>query len=196
MIEQDKVPNHFSYTQVAFSVAWFLFCVVAFSDAGFNMLLILVALPVTVIWGLVWLIRLIMSLKRQRRGVAEVKRNIFYWLIEPVLVILPLVLALAGVFSSVRFALSEHALSVYAEQVRAGKVDLAFEFNHPKRQVGLYSVTFTDILPDGTVRILTSSHGLLDRAGFANSSHIPPLMQGEDSYKHIHQQWWYWYESW
>jgi hypothetical protein len=196
MSEQNKLSNQFSYTQLLFGVVWFLFCVVAFSDAGFNMLLILVALPVTLIWGLVWLIRLILSLKRQRRGVVEAKRNISYWSIEPVFVILPLVLALTGVFSSVRFALSEHALSVYAEQVRAGKIDLAFEFNHPKRQVGLYSITFTDILSDGTVRVLTSSHGIFDRAGFANSSHTPPQRQGEDFYKHIHQQWWYWHESW
>lgn len=192
MSEQDKVLNYFSYTQVALGVAWFLFCVVAFSNAGFNMLLILVALPVTVIWGLVWLIRLIVYLKRQRSGVVVLKR----WVIEPVFVILPLFLALTGVFSSARFALSEQALSDYAEQVRAGKVDLVFEFNHPSRWVGLYSVTFTDLLPDGTVRMATSPHGLLDRAGFANSLHIPPSRQGEDSYEHIHQQWWYWYESW
>ncbi|MDO9365488.1 MAG: hypothetical protein Q7T58_03965 [Methylotenera sp.] len=190
------MANYPSNMQVGFGVAWFLCCVVAFSDAGFNMLLILVALPVALIWGMVWLIRLIVSLKRQRSATVEVKRSVVYWLAEPVIVLFPLVLALTGVFSSARFVLSERALSDYVEQVRAGKVDLAFEFNHPRRQVGLYSVTFTDLLPDGTVRMLTSSHGLLDRAGFANSSHTPPSRQGEDSYEHIHQQWWYWYESW
>lgn len=41
-----------------------------------------------------------------------------------------------------------------------------------------------------------SLHRLLDRAIFANSPHSPPPRLGEDSYKHIHQQWWYWYESW
>ena len=196
MNEPLKKVYRLSRTVIALSIVWFMFCAIAFSDAGFNMLLVLAALPVAAVWGLVWLIRMFVSLKHQYYGVAGFKNNLSYWLFEPVVVVFPLVLALMGVFSSVRFALSEQALSNYAEQVRSGNVNLAFEFNHPSRRVGLYSVTFTDLLPDGTVRMLTSSHGLMDRAGFANSPQTPPPRRGEDSYKHIHQQWWFWYESW
>lgn len=194
MSGQDNKAYRLSRTVMALGVIWFVFCAIAFSDAGFSILFVLLALPVTFVWSLLWLIRLALSMKRQ--NIAGFKNNLSYWLFEPVVIVLPLILALTGVFSSVRFVLSEQALSSYAENVRAGKVDLEFEFNHPARHVGLYTVTFTDLLADGTVRMLTSSHGVLDRAGFANSPANPPLKQGEDSYKHIHRQWWYWYESW
>jgi hypothetical protein len=196
MNAQDKTPKKLSIFTIIAGILWFIFCVIAFSNAGFNTLIILVALPVTVVWSLVWLIRLIVSLNRQRQGGSYVRKSLTYWLFEPAVIIVPLVLSLLGVFTSARFALSEQALVSYVASVRAGKVNLAFEFNHPPRHVGLYTVTFTDLLPDGTVRVLTSSHGVLDRAGFANSPQTPPPRQGEDSYKHIHQQWWYWYESW
>jgi len=175
---------------------WLIFCIAAFSNAGTNVLIALVAIPVALIWGTTWLVRLVVSLRNRGHDGAKIQHSLCYWLFEPVVIILPLILAQLGVFSIARFALSEQALSNYAEQVRSGNVNLAFEFNHPPRQVGLYSVTFTDLLPDGTVRVLTSSHGLLDRAGFANSPQTPPPRRGEDFYKHIHQQWWYWYESW
>jgi len=196
MNELGKMAHHPRFAVIVLGMMWFVFCIIAFSNVGFNMLLVLIALPVTALWGVVWLVRLVIALRRQHYAVTVIKNNLSYWLFEPVIVVLPLVLALLGVFSSARFLMSEQALSNYAEHVRAGKVDLAIEFNHLPRRVGLYSVTFTDLLPDGTVRMLTSSHGLLDRAGFANSPHSPPPRQGEDSYKHIHQQWWYWYESW
>lgn len=175
---------------------WIVFCIGAFSNAGSNILFALVAIPVALIWGSMWLLRLVVSFRNKGQDRTGINHSLCYWLFEPVVIILPLILAQLGVFSIARFSLSEQALSNYAERVRSGNVNLAFEFNHPPRRVGLYSVTFTDLLPDGTVRVLTSSHGLLDRAGFANSPQTPPPRRGEDSYKHIHQQWWYWYESW
>lgn len=196
MNELGKRAHHPRFAVIVLGMMWFVFCIIAFSNVGFNMLLVLIALPVTALWGVVWLVRLVIALRRQHYAVTVVKNNLSYWLFEPVIVVLPLVLALSGVFSSARFLMSEQALSNYAEHVRASKVNLSVEFGHPSRRVGLYSVTFTDLLPDGTVRVLTSSHDLLDRAGFANSPHSPPPRLGGDSYKHIHQQWWYWYESW
>jgi hypothetical protein len=186
----------FSRFAILTGIVWLAFCATAFSNAGSNILLVLVALPIAVSWGIFWLIRLVMSMRKKQQDEGKIKRPLAFWLFEPAVIILPLALSLLGVFSSARFALSEQALVDYVENVRAGKVDLAFEFNHPPRHTGLYTVTFTDLLPDGTVRMLTSAHRVLDRAGFANSPHDPPPRQGEDSYKHIHQQWWYWYESW
>jgi hypothetical protein len=195
MSEQDKtLYRHYLYMILA-GVFWLLFCVIAFSDAGFNILFILLALPVALIWALFWFVRLIIAIRRQQDE-GNVKKILTPYMIEPTLIVVPLLLAYFGIFSSARFMLSEQALSDYAEQVRAGKVNLAFEFNHPSRNVGLYYVTFTELLPDGTVRVLTSSHGVMDRAGFVNSRNKPILRRGEDSYKHIHQQWWVWYESW
>ena len=159
--------------------------------------MLVIAIYASGTWGLIWLIRLIVSLGRQRQGKGKFpKHHLLFWLFEPTVIVVSLVLSQLGVFSYIRFVLSEQALSSYVENVRAGKINLAFEFNHPPRQVGLYTVSLTDLMPDGTVRVITSTHGIMDKAGFANSLHNPPPRQGEDSYKHIHQQWWYWYESW
>lgn len=191
----DKLIDKYSRFMMLVGVVWFIFCAVAFSNAGFNILLMLVALPVVVIWTLFWLIRMFISFRR-RQGECNVKTHCAYYLIEPALMVVPLLLAYLGVFSSVRFMLSEPALLSYVESVRAGKVELAVEFNHAPRHIGLYTITYTDLIPDGTVRVLTSSHGVMDRAGFAHSPQNPPPRRGEDFYKHIHQQWWIWYESW
>jgi hypothetical protein len=181
-----------------FCILWIFFCMIAFSNAGSNVLLSVLALYIVGGWGISWLIRLFVAWRRKAKHLESKLHRVYwrYWSLEPVAIIIPLVLAVSGVFSSIRFALSEPALSRYVADVRAGKVDLAFEFSHPSRQVGLYCVTFTDLLPDGTVRMITSSHGLMDKAGFANSPQQSLPKQAENSYQHIRQHWWYWYESW
>lgn len=196
MYAQTKSARMISGFTALVGAVWLVFCMVAFSNAGSNILLVLLALPIALAWGMTWLVRLVIWMRKKKSDEQVARRGAVYWLLEPAVVILPLVFAQLGIFSAARFAMSETALSNYAESVRAGKIDLKFEFNHPARHVGLYTVTFTDLLADGTVRMLTSSHGVLDRAGFANSLANPPPKQGEDSYKHIHRQWWYWYESW
>ena len=180
-------------------ILWFAFCAAAFSNAGFNILFLLIALPIAGIWGIIWFMRLMIYWSHQYRAnnkIISTKHVWIYWALEPTILIVSLALSNLGVFSFIRFVASEQALINYAENVRAGKVDLAFEFQHPPRQVGLYTVTVTDLLPDRTVRMITSSHSVMDRAGFANSPNNPPPKRGEDSYKYIHGQWWYWYESW
>jgi hypothetical protein len=176
-------------------VLWFTLCTDAFSNAGSNTFAFIMAIYVAGAWGVAWLIRLGVSIWKQRQGKGE-QRPLPYWLFEPSVVVVTLALAFFGGFSYVRFALSEKSLLNYVEGIRAGKVALDFDSQHPARQIGLYTVTLTELLPDGTVRLITSSHGVTDRAGFANSVSSPPPNQGEDSYKHLHQQWWYWYESW
>lgn len=190
--------NKISRFTLLICILWIFFCMIAFSNAGSNVLLSVLALYFVGGWGIIWLIRLFIAWRRKaKHRESKLHKACWrYWLVEPIVIIIPLVLAVSGVFSSIRFALSEPALSRYVADVRAGKVDLAFEFSHPPRQVGLYRVTFTDLLPDGTVRMITSSHGLMDKAGFANSPHRPPPRLGEDSYQYIQQHWWYWYESW
>ncbi|MDD5271912.1 MAG: hypothetical protein PHU14_04255 [Methylovulum sp.] len=183
------------FTIVA-ALAWFVFCAVGFSNAGLDILAFLLTVYAGGIWGLLWLGRFIYSLWRHRHSKIKPRCYWFFWLFEPAVVLLPLTLAFAGVFSDIRFALSEQALDTYVDDVRQGKVAWAFEFNTPPRQIGLYRVTRTDLLPDGTVRIITSGHKVMDKAGFAKSARRPPPKQGEGSYKPIHRQWWYWHESW
>ncbi|WP_427501398.1 hypothetical protein ACQE3E_06765 [Methylomonas sp. MED-D] len=193
----DKDLSTSKKTAIA-CILWFALCAVAFSNAGFN-IFFLIALPIAGIWWMVWFVRLMIYRSRQYQAKNKnisTKYTWIYWALEPATLIVSLVLSNFGVFSYIRFMASEQALTNYAEHVRAGKVDLAFEFQHPPRQVGLYTVTVTDLLADGTVRMITSSHSVMDKAGFANSPNNPPLKLGEDSYKHIYGRWWYWYESW
>lgn len=180
-------------------ILWFVFCAVAFSDAGSDFLSVLIALTIAALWGSIWLIRLTVYWLRRRSGNRQpeiVSRPAIYWTLEPIVLIVNLALSSLGVFSFIRFAISERSLTHYVERVRSGEIVLASEFNHPSRQVGLYTITVTDLLPDGTIRMITSSHSLLDRAGFAHSPANPPPRQGEDSYQHLYGHWWYWFESW
>jgi hypothetical protein len=184
----------------AMSLLWLLMCATMFSNAGFKVLNIFVIMAFAGIWGVAWLIRLGTYQWRIRRRtspqVRHQQRSLAYWVAEPATALLVLGLAWSGAFFHIRFAISEPLLSRYVERVRAGKVNLAFEFHHPPRLVGLYVVSITDLLPDGTVRFITSGDGVMNRAGFAFSANSPPPRQGEDSYKHIRGQWWIWSESW
>ncbi len=181
---------------IVMSIFWLFFCVVVFSNAGLSMQSFISAMLLAGIWTATWVIRLAAYWLRRSSGKAQLKRPMIYWALEPSVLVATLVLSSMGIFSFVRFVVSEHALMNYVESVRAGAIDVDFEFFHPPRQVGLYTTSITDVLPDGTVRIITTSDGLFDKAGFANSPSNPPPKQAENSYKHIYGQWWYWYESW
>ena len=180
-------------------ILWFVFCAVGFSDAGSDFLSVLIALTIAALWGSIWLIRLTVYWLRRRSGNRQPEifsRPAIYWTLEPIVLIVSLALSALGIFSFIRFTISERSLTDYVERVRSGEIILASEFNYPSRQVGLYTIAATDLLPDGTVRMLTSSHSLLDRAGFAHSPANPPPRQGEDSYQYLYGHWWYWFESW
>ena len=184
------------------SVFWFAFCVAMFSNTGVSATTFISALLFAGIWGATWVLRLTTYWLRRRFATVDLndrthpQHPLIYWALEPTVLVVTLALSLLGIFSFVRFAVSEHALMNYVESVRTGKIDVDFEFFHPPRQVGLYTTSITEVLPDGTVRFITSSDGIFDRAGFANSLSNPPPKQAENSYKHIYGQWWYWYESW
>lgn len=176
---------------------WLLSCALMFSNAGTNIFNFVIAFWLGIIWIIFWLIRVVIAAWRYRKKPTDsIKNSLKKMLIELGIILTPIAFASSGTFSYARFIVSESALLQYAEEVRAGKVDLNFEFVHEPRQIGLYEITVTDLLEDGTVRIITSQHGLLNKAGFVNSTKSPPPKRGEDSYKHLHGDWWYWYESW
>ena len=144
-----------------------------------------------------WLIRISLHwFKKYKDPNARRQHSIGYWTIEPLVLIITVALAWSGAFSYTRFFASLPALNQYAGQVRSGQIDLAFEFKHPPRYIGLYRMTMTELLADGTVRFITSSHNLFDEAGFAHSPNHPPLAVGEDTYRPIDGPWWYWQQSW
>ena len=177
--------------------AWFLFIVCAFSDAGTDLLAVLVLVYEGSFWGIVWLIRMIVSFVRQRRGSIPRQplfKALLYWGFEPCALLLSAVFAFTDVLSDMRFHLSHHALDSYAAEVVAGRA-LPHGRRTPMRWVGLFGVRETELLPDGVVRIITSPDAF-DDTGFARSPVSPPPRVGKDSYRPITDSWYYWHRSW
>ena len=176
-------------------IIWVAICSFVFSNAGSNILYVAAIIYAVAGFIIFWLIKASFLYKQLK--VARVSSRHFYFLICEVFAFLfPVALAYIGFFAYIRFSLSEQALMSYVKDVKNGKVDLNFEFTHPDRIVGLYRVSYTDILSDGTVRVITSPDGLFDAAGFTYSYRTPPPRAGEDSYKPIKRNWWYWRRSW
>jgi hypothetical protein len=170
-----------------------VFVIIACSDAGISFAAVMVALFGGLLWGAVWFIRFISWSVGIRSGSAKVmpiRREVFYWGVEPAALVLAVFLVGSGQLSLVRFRLSESALQMYIEDVRAGRV-ATFGSLAPSHRIGLYTITETELLPNGIVRFITSADGI-DDAGFAYSSTSEPPRIGEDSYTHLTGPWWHW----
>jgi hypothetical protein len=177
--------------------AWFVFVVCAFSDAGSSLPSFVVLVYCGLLWGVVWLIRFVVFLARQRRGsipVQPFRRALLYWSFEPAALCLTAVLVYTGILYHLRFRLSRPALESYAAEIVAGRKQ-PHGFATPRRWVGLYRVRETELLPDGVVRIITAPSGF-DDAGFTSSPVSSPPVVGEDSYTHITGSWYHWHRSW
>ena len=61
--------------------------------------------------------------------------------------------------------------------------------------VGLFVVRETEALPNGVVRMITTSCGF-DKCGLAYSANGAPPVIGEDRYRPLGARWWQWEESW
>ena len=115
-----------------------------------------------------------------------------FWSFEPIAFLFILVLVHSGTMMLARLYISSSALEQYAKDVHEGKVDIAFEFTHPSRLIGLYSISITDAMPDGGVRFITSGDGLFGKAGFAYYPNGEPPNREENTYNHIYGPWWQW----
>ena len=182
---------------VVLLAVWCVFIFVAFCDAGSELLVVLPIFYGGLLWGIVWVVRLIRFLMKQRSGLApEMPRGraLFYWGIEPATFVFTVALGLSGIFWQIRFRLSASAFDAYAAEVIAGRVALQRR-DSDKRWVGLFRVKETELLEDGVVRLITAADGF-DDAGFARSPNSPPPIVGEDSYTHIVGPWYRWHRSW
>ena len=151
--------------------------------------LFLACYGITIIWGLAWLIRLLVHAWRARRGIAPEHRGFAYWAIEPLTFVLAILIAVSGVPSYLRFVASRSALARYVERAR--------DSDREKHWVGLYAVRETEVLSDGVVRFITSENGF-DDAGFAFAPRSSPPVIGEDSYTKVpfSDGWYHWHRSW
>ena len=197
MKSEDNKTSLLPIPVVVLVSAWFVFIVCAFSDAASGLLPFVVLVYGGSLWGVVWLIRLVVSFVRQRRGSIPREpliKALLHWSFEPCALLLSAALAFTDVLCDMRFHLSHRALDSYAAEVVAGRAQ-PHGVGTPPRWVGLYGVRETELLPDGVVRIITCPDGF-DDAGFTRSPVSPPPVVGADSYTRITGSWYYWHRSW
>jgi len=180
---------------------WSIAVLGACSDAGLSLLAFLFAMGAGLLLGLYWLARLIAYFYRRRksRGVFP-RRSYWNFAQEPMLAALAVCLISTGAARYLRFFVSQPFLERHVSEIQAGHIAINPEtgFAAP-RLVGLYWLDGrTDILPDGSIRFITSRQGVFDSAGFIKSAQTPPpaTRMSEDAYQHLHGAWWVWTASW
>jgi hypothetical protein len=194
---KNELPRLVPIPVVVLLSAWFVFVVVCFSDAGADFGPVVALVYGGMLWGVIWLVRLIVTIVRQQRGAIPrptLRYALVHWGVEPVVLLFCGVLALTGGLYHVRFRLCRPSLDAYVADVVAGRVQ-PHGYDSPSRWVGLFHVAETELQTNGVVRIITTST-FLDDAGFAYSPVSPPPRIGEDSYDHITDSWYRWHRSW
>ena len=113
------------------------------------------------------------------------------WVAVPVALLILVVLGSTGAAMLVRFWLSEPAMTATAEAIASSPITTEFS---QIRTFGTYPVETLDTWPGG-VRFIVSG-GAFSSYGFAYSKEgVPPNLGGEDSYEHLRDSWYLWYEG-
>jgi hypothetical protein len=191
-LKNDTKSKAFSFVGIIFCALWVALVIALFSDAG----VVVFAHHAVIAFIFGWLVTYAFRLNRYFRSSKKDQKIdfslILYWGYEPLILLIFLAFAYSGMLKQARFHMSYTALNQYAKDVNDGKVDMNFDFHHPVRQIGLYSTTTTDQLPNKGVRFVTSSDGLFSKAGFAYFPETAPPVKDENSYRHIDGSWWLW----
>jgi hypothetical protein len=191
-LKNDTKSNVFSFVGIIFCVLWILLTTYLFSDAGIIVFAHHVVIAFSFGWLITWAVRLNRYFRSSEKNQKINFSQMFYWSYEPLILLTFLALAYTGTLKQARFHMSYAALNQYAKDVNNGKVDMNFDFYHPVRQIGLYSTTMTDQLPNKGVRFVTSGEGLFTKAGFAYFPETAPPVKDKNSYTHIDGSWWVW----
>jgi hypothetical protein len=177
---------------IIFSIFWILLVMALFSDAGIIVFAHFLVIVFGFVWVAIWSARLYKYFINSQQSHRKIFSELIYWGYEPLILLIFLALAYSGTLMKVRFHVSYAALNQYANDVNAGKIDMNFDFYHPVRQIGLYSTSMTDQLPNKAVRFVTSGDGLFTNAGFAYFPETTPPVKDKNSYAHIDGFWWLW----
>lgn len=180
---------------------WSIAVLGACSDAGLSLPAFLFAAAAGLLLGFYWLARLIAYVYRRRSSKgAFPKRSRWNFAQEPVLAALAVCLIATGAARYMRFFVSQPFLERHISEIQAGHIAINQETGlAAPRLVGLYWLEGRmDILPDGSIRFITSSKGVFDSAGFMKSTQTPPsaTRSSEDAYQHLYGSWWVWTASW
>lgn len=198
--DKQNKPHAISGIGIAFTIIWALLAAILLSDSGLDIISYLKAFAFSLVWGIVWASRLVRFGLQSRKNKAirrDAPSPVIFWGFEPIAFLLIAALVYSDTLMLARFYLSSAALEKYVHEVQDGKIDmpLEFEFGHPARSVGLYSIFLTETMrPNGGIQFLTSGDGISDRAGFAYYPNGQPPHRDKNLYTHIYGPWWKWQE--
>lgn len=176
---------------LALGLPWLVYLLGWGTDAGLTVPVVLVSLWGGVALLVVWLVRLVLYHRGTRQNLAE--RRMRRVLLEPVVIMACVGLVWSGIGFRVRFVASRPALARFVRDARPsisrGEVPAG-------TRVGLFRVKEAEVLPGGTVRLITTEC-MFDDCGVAYSpDNTPPPVIGEDMYEPLGGGWWHWWRSW
>jgi hypothetical protein len=173
------------------SVPWLAYMLGWGTDAGLPVPVLLL-----LVWGglallLFWLVRLVRHVRATRRSPAERHLKRVLW--EPLVVLTCAALVWSGAGFRVRFIASEASLN---QMVRAAHLSASAARGLVGTRVGLFTIREAEVLPGGTVRVITTSCMFDDCGVVFTPDGSPPPRIGEDSYSALGGGWWRWWRSW
>lgn len=176
---------------LAGGLAWAAYILWFGSDAGLTPPALLV-----LVWGglaavALWVLWLALRWWATRRGRRDWRR-LRYALGLPLAVLLLAGLTLGGITFRLRFLFSRPALMHF---VRTARPDLLKTRFVPGTRVGLFHVREVEVLPGGSVRLITTDC-MFDDCGVVYSAGVAPPIVGEDTYSSLGGDWWHWRRSW
>lgn len=184
-----------SVVEIILTLLWFGLAVITISNAGQDLLYLIILwfgiMAIGAVWALRGVFHLIRCVVRSEDRRLALKR-LGAWSVLPVIVLLAAgAAAKHNKLLTIRLELSETALQEFVQEVPPGTDE---EFSEKKRWVGLFQVSDVQHL-DGCVRFITTGDGF-DDAGLAYCPEGKPPVVGEDSYRHLYGPWWVWERSW
>jgi hypothetical protein len=180
----------FAVLTLGCGVVWAVYVLALGSDAGLTVPVLLV-----LVWGgvgllLLWGLYLGVHVLATRRS--PQRRHVRWLLAGPALLLLCFAIVWTGAAFWVRFFISRPALDAYVR--RASPESLGGSFK-PGLRVGLFWLREAELLPGGTVRMITTQC-MFDDCGVVYSPSGKPPRLGEDHYSSLGGAWWHWWRSW
>jgi hypothetical protein len=184
-------------SSILLSLGWWIFILIAFSNAATDLFVVMAVLFIAMCWGVALLIRVVLTIgshmSPEMRARSELRIS-WSWAIETFTLFGSFCLISLHIPFILRIKLSEPDLAAYIRAVNDPKLTDRVT-KYPSRRVGLFQIKETERLDGGIVRMITTD-AFLDDAGFVYSPNRQPPIRGEDSYRHLYGDWWYWHRSW
>jgi hypothetical protein len=179
------------------AVCWLTFLIVVFSDTATPFAVAIPVCLLLIIWIASLIIRatIVIALMAGNRLQANhvEQRNLLNFGFESLAIVLSVVLLVFQVPTIIRLKLSESALKEYVREVQTRYLTKKMQVS--KRSVGLFEIRETELLEGKIVRMITAAD-FLDDTGLVYSPDRVPPVRGEDGYRHLYGDWWYWHRSW